>query len=160
MSAIRHGLYILLVLLNHGDSMNISKLFDEWQVTPLVEDIKKSGFTFPVKDKLCSLLLNGMPTTELPMDDLLDETEEQTNCNTIEYEVMSVLRILRSDRFLKNPLSKLVKLIDKDLSVMCSQFIIPPSELTTLFLQHHGVIYLSETLDTNKMNSFTECGLL
>ena len=140
--------------------MNISKLFDEWQVIPLVEDIKKSGFTFPVKDKLCSLLLNRMPTTDLPMDDLLDETEEQTNCNTIEYEVMSVLRILRSDRFLKNPLSKLVKIIDKDLSVMCSQFIVPPSELTTLFLQHHGAIYLSETLDTNKMNSFTECGLL
>ena len=136
-SAVRCGLYIILVLLKHGESCNISQVTSDWSLSELIHSIQTSFPDFSAKNELCSEIMFMLPvevSVETP-----DEDGKQVR------EVIQFVNLLRDYKGQRNPLPRLTKLLQTNDSTH-------PSNLS-LFLSHNGVIHLSNAVENNSSSS-------
>ena len=183
LTAVRSGLCILLTLLSQGESCDASKPLADCGVVEVVGKIRRHLPGFPNKDELCSCVtLKTSSPGNQSMDSLSEAKVEEergrkpgregkgerdasngSRTKGIESEVISGVRSLRryySCRHGRNPVSRLLKLISKDLHVGDNTFVRPPPQFTETFLRHSGVLCLAEAISENKSSYFVEGALL
>ena len=153
MSAVRHGLYILLVLLNHGHSSNIPKLMkEEWSLSELIKSLQTLMPDFSMKEQLCSQILATLPgTNEVSMEMSLEAKPKENNDKSDDVEkvreVIELVSMLKHypGHITKNPLSRLLKLFEKDDHTFSSDM--------SVFLFHQGVVHLTNIMETQSTSS-------
>ena len=81
--------------------------------------------------------------------------------STMNREIISVVKALRKldDIALKNPLSRIVALINKDI-LSRDKFVEVSPLFVSLFLRHHGVFYLCQALEMNRSSQFTDQAIM
>ena len=162
---VRAGLYVLATILTDPDTQQKT---DGWGIPAILDAVQKTFPDFASKNDFCTRIAMAVPGyTELPED--LDVGLENPTLDTsspqvkaITREIMIVIKLLRStdDIYSKNPLPRLLKLMDRDLSINTKLFLTPRNAFPTLFLLHQGVFYLTQAMGANRSSSFTENALV
>lgn len=160
MISVRHGLYILAALLTDCDTQ---KKMEGWGIPQLLESINTKFPGFATKKELCSRIAAAVPgyiniSADVSSNDLLSKNEA---IKALTKEIMSVIKTLRKsdDIYSRNPLPRLLRLMDRDIT-SSDPFVKPPAPLTSIFLLHQGVFYLTLAMEANRSSTFTENALV
>ena len=161
---VRSGLCVLATVLTDPDTQQKT---DGWGILAVLDSIQKIFPDFASKNDLCARVAMAVPGyTELPenLDISPENATLDTSCPQVKAltrEIMIVIKLLRNadDIYSKNPLHRLLKLMDRDITV-ANPFLTPRNAFPALFLLHEGVFYLTQAMAANRSSSFTENALM